>query len=429
MEWWDLAPRQRMAANGIPSTSHQNTEFHHTVTTSSIYLDNHATTRVDPRVVEAMIPYFLETYGNAASVSHRFGWEAGDAVEVARTRIAKALNADPKEIIFTSGATESNNLAIKGAADASKRTGNHLVSAISEHRSVLDPVKRLTREGWDATFVQCDSFGQVSPAAVDAAITDQTVLVSIMAANNEVGTINAIREIGALCHERGVLFHTDATQAVGKLPIDVQADRIDLLSCTAHKLYGPKGIGALYVRRSDPRVRLSPLLDGGGHERGIRSGTLPVPLIVGFGLAVELAVDAMAEESGRILQLRERLHDGIRERVSDLTLNGHPEHRLAGNLNLSFRYVDGEALMMSMRDIAVSSGSACTAANPEPSRVLTAMGLDDDSARASLRFGLGRFTTADEIEIAIEAVANSVEKLRAHSAVWAKKPISVDPAL
>jgi cysteine desulfurase len=399
------------------------------VITTPIYLDNHATTRVDPRVVEVMIPYFLVNYGNAASISHRFGWDAGDAVEQARTRIAQTLNADPKEIVFTSGATESNNLAIKGAATALKRRGNHLVTAESEHRSVLDPVKRLAREGWDATFVPCDSFGQVSPAVIEAAINDQTALVSVMVANNEVGTINAIREIGTICHDRGILFHTDATQAVGKLPIDVQADRIDLLSCTAHKLYGPKGIGALYVRRRDPQVRLSPLFDGGGHERGFRSGTLPVPLIVGFGLAVELAVAAMAEESSRIFQLRERLHGGIRDRVSDLILNGHPSQRLAGNLNLSFGYVDGEALMMSMRDIAVSSGSACTAANPEPSHVLTAMGLDDDTARASLRFGLGRFTTAKEIEAAIDAVASAVEKLRAHSAVWPKKPISVDSPL
>jgi cysteine desulfurase len=394
-----------------------------------IYLDNHATTRVDPRVVDAMVPYFLEHYGNAASVSHRYGWEASDAVEVARKQIAHALNADPREIIFTSGATEANNLAIKGVAFASKQKGNHLVSANSEHRSVLDPIRRLTREGWDATFVDCDRYGQISPEAVEAAINDRTVLVSIMAANNEVGTLNSIREIGKICHERGVLFHTDATQAVGKIPINVIEDRVDLLSCSAHKIYGPKGVGALYVRRSDPRVRLSPLFDGGGHERGFRSGTLPVPLIVGFGLALELASSVMAEESSQILTLRERLHTGIAERVPDISLNGHPTERLAGNLNLSFAYVDGEALMMSMRDIAVSSGSACTAANPEPSHVLTAMGLDEDSARASLRFGLGRFTTPDEIETAIDVVAKSVEKLRSHSAIWSQKPISVDSPL
>lgn len=392
-----------------------------TVAASPIYLDNHATTRVDPRVVEAMLPYFTEIYGNAASVSHRFGWEAADAVEQARARIGRALHADPKEIIFTSGATEANNLAIKGVAAALRRKGNHLVTAAAEHRSVLDVVKRLGREGWDVSIAACDSFGRVSPGAIADAITDQTVLVSVMAANNEVGTINAVREIGALCRERGVLFHTDATQAVGKIPVDVQADPIDLLSCTAHKLYGPKGIGALYVRRGDARVRVSPLLDGGGHERGLRSGTLAVPLIVGFGLAVELAAAESAEESSRIRGLRDRLYDGIQHRVAAVRLNGHPTDRLAGNLNLSFGYVDGEALMMAMRDVAVSSGSACTAANPEPSHVLTAMGLDDDSARASLRFGLGRFTTLEEIDAAVEAVAGAVEKLRAHSSAWTGK--------
>ncbi|ODU00399.1 MAG: IscS subfamily cysteine desulfurase, partial [Planctomycetes bacterium SCN 63-9] len=399
------------------------------MTTSPIYLDNHATTRVDPRVVEAMLPYFLEKYGNAASISHRFGWEAGDAVEQARIQVARALNADPREIIFTSGATESNNLAIKGAAWSLKKKGNHLVTAVSEHRSVLDPFKRLAREGWATTTVPCDPFGQVSPDSVESALTEQTVLVSVMMANNEVGTINSVREIGEICHSRGVLFHTDATQALGKLPIDVQADRIDLLSCTAHKLYGPKGIGALYVRRRAPQVRLSPLFDGGGHERGFRSGTLPIPLIVGFGLAVELALNSMGEESSRIFGLRERLHRGISDRVPDITLNGHPTRRLAANLNLSFAYVDGEALMMAMREIAVSSGSACTAANPEPSHVLTAMGRDDDAARASLRFGLGRFTTEAEIDIAIETVADAVQKLRSHSAFWPKKPISVDSPL
>jgi len=386
-----------------------------------IYLDNHATTRVDPRVVEVMLPYFLEHYGNAASISHRFGWDAADAVARARSQLATALNADPKEIIFTSGATESNNLAIKGVATASRRKGNHLVTANSEHRSVLDPFRRLSREGWDVTIVPCDSSGQVSPDSIAHALNDRTTLVSVMIANNEVGTINNVREIGRLCHERGVLFHTDATQAVGKLPIDIEKDHIDLLSCSAHKIYGPKGIGALYLRRRDPLVRISPLFDGGGHERGFRSGTLPVPLIVGFGLAVELAMASMSEESSRILELRERLFAGILTRISHVSLNGHPKLRLAGNLNLSFSYVDGEALMMAMRDVAVSSGSACTAANPEPSHVLTAMGLDEDSARASLRFGLGRFTTAEEIDVTIDYLAKAVANLRAQSAVWIEK--------
>jgi cysteine desulfurase len=377
-----------------------------------VYLDNHATTRPDPRVVAAIWPYFVEKYGNAASVSHRFGWDAGEAVDRGREQVAQAIGAEAKEIIFTSGATESNNLAIKGALPDLKKRGDHIISAVSEHKAVLDPLKRLAREGWNVTLVPCDGNGMVTAEAVESALTDRTVLVSVMAENNEVGTINPFAAIGQLCHVRGILFHTDATQAVGKLAIDVKADEIDLLSLSAHKLYGPKGIGALYVRRRNPQVRLTPLFDGGGHERGFRSGTLPVPLIVGLGEACRIAVEERASDNARVLALRERLHQGLLKRIDGLKLNGHPTERLHGNLNLSFDAVEGEALMMAMRDLAVSSGSACSSTNPEPSHVLLAMGLDEDMARASLRFGLGRFTTSEEIDFAIDAVATAVERLR-----------------
>jgi cysteine desulfurase len=381
-----------------------------------IYLDNHATTRTDPRVVAAMLPYFDTVYGNPASVSHAFGWEAEAAVEAARARVAALIGADPKEIVFTSGATEANNLALKGAVPFLRARGNHIVTAASEHRAVLDPLRRLAREGWDVTFLPPDEYGLVTAEAVAGALTERTVLVTIMAANNEVGTINPIGAIGRLCREREIVFHTDATQAVGKIPVDVA--HADLLSLSAHKFYGPKGIGALYVRRRAPRVRLEPQMDGGGHERGLRSGTVAVPLVVGLGAAAEIAAAEREVEAARLLDLRVRLHAGIRERVAEIRLNGHPTERLPGNLNLSFAYVEGEALMMAMRDVAVSSGSACTAAEPEPSHVLRAMGLDDDLARASLRFGLGRFNTAEEIDFTIEAVAGAVARLRAHSA-WA----------
>jgi cysteine desulfurase len=365
-----------------------------------------------------MLPYFTEVYGNAASISHRFGWDAGEAVDGARKQVAEAIGAEATEIIFTSGATEANNLAIKGLAQASRRRGNHLVTSQVEHKSVLESMMRLKREGWDVTLVPPDERGFVSADRIADAITEHTVLVSVIAANNEVGTLNPIREIGQLCHERGIVFHTDATQAVGKVPLDVIADEIDLLSLSGHKIYGPKGIGALYTRRRDLRVRLVAQIDGGGHERGLRSGTVPVPLVVGLGVAAELASRERLSESQRIFKLREQLHQGIGRRVEAIRLNGHPTLRLPGNLNLSFAYVDGESLMMAMRDVAVSSGAACTAANPEPSHVLLAMGLDEEMARASLRFGLGRFTTAEEIDFTIEAVANAVERLRAQSAVW-----------
>ncbi len=377
-----------------------------------VYLDNHATTRTDPRVVEAMLPYFYTVYGNAASLSHRYGWDAAAALDRAREQIALALGAEPKEIVFTSGATEANNLALKGAVPHLKRRGNHLVTAATEHNAVLDPLRRLAREGWDLTIVPCDPDGLVSAEAIEAALTDRTVLVSVMAANNEVGTLNPIAAIGRLCQERGILFHTDATQAVGKVPLAVHDAGIGLLSFSAHKIYGPKGVGALYVRRRDPPVRLSALFDGGGHERGFRSGTVAVPLAVGLGEAAVLAIGERSSEATRLQKLRDRLHAGMAARVPAIRLNGHPTDRLPGNLNVSFAGVDGEALMMAMRDVAVSSGAACTSANPAPSHVLLAMGLTEDLARASLRFGLGRFTTAEEIEFAIEAVATAVARLR-----------------
>ena len=385
--------------------------------TLPIYLDNHSTTRPDPRVIAAMMPYLTEVYGNAASVSHRFGWDAEAAVDKARGQVANLFNAEPREIVFTSGATESNNLAIKGAAVSLRAKGkNHLITSAVEHRAVLDPIKRLGREGWEVTILPSDELGMISAEVVGNAIQENTAIVSIIHASNEIGTINPIAEIGRACHDRGVLFHTDATQSVGKIPIDVLADRIDLLSLSAHKIYGPKGVGALFVRRRDPQVRISPLFDGGGHERGFRSGTIAVPLVVALGEAAEIASREREKESARLFELREQLFRGLHERLPNVILNGHPTIRLAGNLNLSFPGVQGEALMMAMRDVAVSSGSACTSAEPEPSHVLTAIGLDEDLAKASLRFGIGRFNTAEEIDFAVNAVSGAVMLLRARNA-------------
>jgi cysteine desulfurase len=377
-----------------------------------IYLDNNATTRTDPRVVEALLPYFSEHYGNAASRHHGFGRVAEEAVDQARARVAALIGTDAREIVFTSGATESNNLALKGVARLYRRQGNHLVTVVTEHKAVLDPCKRLEREGFRVTFLPVDRHGRVSAEQVAAALTEQTILVSVMAANNEIGTLQPLREIGKLCKERGVLFHSDAVQAVGKAPLDVEELGVDLLSLTAHKIYGPKGVGALYVRRRSPHVRLDPLLDGGGHERGLRSGTLNVPGIVGLGLACELCGREMAAEAQRLVRLRERLRRGLMDGLSDTALNGHPEERLPGNLNLSFAHVKGEALLVSLRDVALSSGSACTSANPEPSYVLRALGIGDDLADSSLRFGLGRFTTEEEIDYVIGAVIRAVNHLR-----------------
>ncbi len=380
---------------------------------STIYLDNNATTRTDPRVVEAMLPYFTERYGNAASLTHSFGQQADEAVDQARQQVAYLIGAHPREIVFTSGATESNNLALKGAAAMYRPQGDHLITAATEHKAVLDPIRRLGREGWQITILPVDAYGRVTVAQIAQALTPRTVLVSIMAANNEIGTLQPIRAIGRLCKERGVLFHSDAAQAAGKVPLDVEDMGIDLLSLSAHKMYGPKGVGALYVRRRDPRVRLEPQMDGGGQERGLRSGTSNVPGIVGFGVACELCRQEMASEAARLTQLRERLRYGIQEELSDVTLNGHPTERLPGNLNLSFAHVKGEALLMALRDVAVSSGSACTTASLEPSYVLKALGLDDELAYGSIRFGLGRFNTSEEVDVVVREVVRVVRYLRA----------------
>jgi len=389
-----------------------------------IYMDNHSTTRVDPRVVEAMLPYLTESYGNSGSVNHSFGWDAKDAVDGARATVADRLGVHEKEIVFTSGATESNNLAIFGVTDSPRRRGDHLLSVTTEHKAVLDPLARLKRRGFEVTLLDVAQGGNawagvVDPDAVDAAIRDDTCLVSVMLANNEIGTIQPIAEIGRICKERGVLLHCDATQAVGKFPVDVEQLQVDLMSLSAHKMYGPKGIGALYVRRRNPRVRLEPQVVGGGQESGRRSGTLAVPSIVALAKSVELACDEMAEESRRVRELRDRLFAGLTEAISDVELNGpeltDADLRLAGNLNLSFAGVDGEALLMSVQDVALSSGSACTSADPEPSHVLQALGLSDDMTRCSIRFGLGRFNTAEEVERVIERLAEAVQRLRAMS--------------
>ena len=380
-----------------------------------IYLDNHSTTAVDPRVLEAMLPYFTEKFGNAASINHSFGWEAAEAVETAREQIARLVCTSPKSIVLTSGATESNNLALKGVMWAAGPDA-HLITNAAEHRAVLDPTKKLSRSGFVVTILPVDQYGLVDPGQIVDAIGSKTVVVSVMMANNEVGTINLIAEIGRICRDRDVLIHCDAAQVVGKLPVDLSDLPVDFMSFTAHKLYGPKGIGALVIRRGDRRIQLEPLFDGGGHERRLRSGTLPVPLIVGFGKACELAVETMQKENAGIRQLRDRLQSGLLAELDGVVLNGHPNQRLSGNLNVSFEAIDGEALMMSLKDIAVSSGSACTSADPEPSHVLRAMGRSDAMTRASLRFGVGRFNTADEIDFAVSTVVETVKRLRNLSA-------------
>jgi cysteine desulfurase len=381
-----------------------------------IYMDNHATTRVDPRVLEAMLPLFTEKYGNPASKNHTFGWEADELVRIARGQVAELIAASPREIVFTSGATESNNLAIKGAAHASRPEGNHLITVATEHKAVLDPCKRLEHEGFRVTILPVDRDGLIQPDQLLAAFTPETILVSVMAANNEIGVLQSLEFVGNLCKTKGTLFHCDAAQAVGKIPIDVEAMGIDLLSISAHKLNGPKGVGALYVRRRD--VRLEPQIDGGGHERGLRSGTLPAPLIVGFGKACAICQEEMQAEGARLLLQRERLRRGIMEQLPEVHLNGHPTRRLPGNLNLSFAGVKGEALLLALKDVAVSTGSACTTANLAPSHVLKAIGLDDELADASLRFGLGRFTTDEEIDYVVRHVVEQVERLRAISPRW-----------
>ncbi len=385
-----------------------------------IYMDHHATTPVDPRVLEAMLPFFMERFGNAAS-HHTFGWDAKSAVDQARQEIASVVGASAQEIIFTSGATESDNLALKGIAEACAAKGDHIITSRIEHKAVLDSAQRLERQGIHVTYVPVDHDGLIDPDDVRRAITDKTILISIMYANNEIGTIQLIREVGRLAHEHGVIFHTDAVQAVGKIPVNVEADGIDLMSLTAHKIYGPKGIGALYVRRRNPRVRLSPLLDGGGHERGLRSGTLPVPLIVGFAKAITLAQDLMAEESARVGALRDRLKEIIMNGLDEVYLNGSATRRLPNNLNLSFAYVEGESLLMGMKEVALSSGSACTSALLEPSYVLKAVGIGEELAHSSIRFGLGRFNTAEEVEYVGAKIIETVKRLRELSPLYELK--------
>ena len=392
-----------------------------------IFLDNHSTTPMDPRVLDEMLPYFVEKFGNAASRNHAFGWEAEEAVNHARERIATLINADTKEIVFTSGATESDNLAIKGVLEMYKEKGTHIITSSTEHRAVLDTAKSLEAKGLaTVTYLPVDKYGMVKPEDVQNAITDKTILISVMLANNEIGTINPIQDIGKIAKAKGILFHCDATQGVGKIPVDVQSMGIDLMSFSSHKIYGPKGIGALYVRKKNPRVRLVAQMDGGGHERGMRSGTLPVPLIVGFGKACELCGEEMSTEAARIRAMRDRLQAAITEGLEESYLNGHPTERLPGNLNISFAYVEGESLLMGMKDIALSSGSACTSATLEPSYVLRALGVGVELAHSSIRFGIGRFNTDEEIDYTINKVMEIVTKLREMSPLYEMAKDGVD---
>jgi cysteine desulfurase len=390
-------------------------------------MDYHATTPVDPRVIEAMLPYFNAKFGNAASRSHSYGWTAEEAVNIARERVAALIGAkNPKEIVFTSGATESDNLAIKGVAEFYKDKGNHIITTAIEHKAVLDTCKRLEKEGCEVTYLRVGKDGLVDPDDVKAAITDKTILVSIMLANNEVGTVQPIAEIGKITRSKGVLLHSDAVQGIGKVPFDVEAFNVDLASITAHKMYGPKGAGALYVRRSKPRVRLTAQMDGGGHEFGMRSGTLNVPGIVGLGAAAEIMKNEGAAESKRVGGLRDRLLATLEKNLDAIQLNGHREKRLPHNLNLSFSFVEGEALLMAIKDVACSSGSACTSASLEPSYVLHAMGIGDDLAHSSIRFGLGRWTTEEEVDYVAELVTKKVVKLREMSPLYEMHKEGID---
>jgi cysteine desulfurase len=392
-----------------------------------IYLDYHSTTPTDPRVLEMMLPYFTEKFGNAASRNHAFGWEAEEAVEKARKQIARLIGADAKEIVLTSGATESDNLAIKGALEMYQEKGDHVITSQTEHRAVLDTVKALeAKKRLKATYLAVDKVGMVNPEDVRNAITDKTVLISIMLANNEIGTINPIKEIGKIAKEKGILFHVDATQGVGKIPVNVQELGIDLMSFSAHKIYGPKGVGALYVRKKAPRVRLAPMIDGGGHERGMRSGTLPVPLIVGFGKACELCEQEMEAEGKRLAAMRDRLQATIMNGLEAVYLNGHPTQRLPHNLNISFAYVEGESLLMGVKEIALSSGSACTSATLEPSYVLRALGVGSDLAHSSIRFGLGRFTTDEEVDYTAKRIIEVVTRLREMSPLYEMAKEGID---
>jgi cysteine desulfurase len=391
-----------------------------------LYMDNHSTTQMDPRVLETMLPYFIEKFGNAASRNHQFGWEAEEAVEYARKQIAKLIHCDAKEIVFTSGATESDNLALKGVVEMYKEKGDHVITCSTEHRAILDTCKSLEKRGIKVTYLPVEKDGRVNPDEVRKAITDKTILISIMLANNEIGTIHPIAEIGKIAKEKGILLHCDATQGVGKIPVDVEALKVDLMSFTAHKMYGPKGVGALYVRKKGPRVRLVPQIDGGGHERGMRSGTLPVPLIIGFGKACELCEQEMPAESKRIAAMRDRLQAQIMKSLDECYLNGHPTERLPHNLNISFAYVEGEALLMGVKEIALSSGSACTSATLEPSYVLRALGVGSDLAHSSIRFGLGRFTTDEEVDYTARRMVEAVTRLREMSPLYEMAKEGID---
>jgi len=409
-----------MTANPVDSARFAGLKF-------PIYMDNHATTPVDPRVLAAMLPYFTETFGNAASRTHAYGWSAEAAVDDSRDTIAQLIGAESgKEIVFTSGATESDNLAIKGVAEYYKAKGNHIITTTIEHKAVLDSCKRLEKDGFTVTYVNVGPDGLVNPKDIEAAITDKTILVSVMLANNEVGTIQPIAEIGKLTRARGIIFHTDAVQGLGKTPFDVRAMNVDLASLTAHKIYGPKGVGALYVRRSKPRVRLSAQMDGGGHERGNRSGTLNVPGIVGFAKACKILLEEGVAEAEKIRALRDRLHQKILKELDAVVLNGSAEHRLPGNLNISFSFVEGEGLMMAIKDVAVSSGSACTSASLEPSYVLRSMGLEEDMAHSSIRFGLGRFNTEEEVDYVAQLVIAKVQRLRDMSPLYEMHKAGID---
>jgi cysteine desulfurase len=391
-----------------------------------IYFDNHATTQVDPRVVQAMLPYFTEKFGNAASRNHPFGWAGEEAVENARAQVAALIGATPKEIIFTSGATESDNLMIKGVAEMYREKGNHIITQAIEHKAVLDTCKRLEKDGFEVTYLPVGKDGRVNPEDVRKAITPKTILITIMYANNEIGVINPIQEIGRIAKEHGIFFASDGVQAVGKIPVDVQKDNIDLLAISAHKIYGPKGVGALYVRRRNPRVQLAAIIDGGGHERGMRSGTLNVPGIVGLGAACEIAQKEMAQESVRLAKLRDRLKAGLEAKLDEVFINGSMEHRLPNNLNMSFAYVEGESLLMGINDIAVSSGSACTSATLEPSYVLKALGVGEDLAHTSIRFGLGRFNTEEEVDYVTDKMVTVVNKLRELSPLYEMAKEGID---
>ena len=391
-----------------------------------IYLDNHATTPMDPRVLDAMLPYFTKYFGNAASRNHEFGWVAEQAVDKARKQIADLIGASPREIIFTSGATESDNLAIKGVAEMYAEKGNHIITEATEHKAVLDTCKKLEKDGYRVTYLPVKGDGLIDLDMLGESITDKTILVTIMYANNEIGVLQPVAEIGKICREKGVLFHTDGVQAIGKVPVDVNRDNIDLMSITAHKLYGPKGAGALYVRRKSPRVQITAQMDGGGHERGMRSGTLNVPGIVGLGEACAICQREMPEETKRLRYLRDKLRNKLESELDEVYLNGSWEHRLPHSLNLSFAYVEGESLLMGINDVAVSSGSACTSATLEPSYVLKALGLGDDIAHSSIRFGIGRFNTEEEIDYVAEKLINVVRKLRELSPLYEMAKEGID---